>query len=230
MQNYCKNKQLIWRNFGLHITWLSISFFEYSTINNQHGWVSESHVAQRQREDQVSHVLCLWLLSVSRTFLLCHFHFFWQTFLTSLSLSLSLSLCVSLTNHSSIHSFIHLRKRWWTWWNGRSKCRGGSSRMGVRTERWCMWRWWLMSSWKLSGNRLQFMPPFVSSLLRCTEHSLRSRILQVGLFHLSLLWPFIWKLGYLWLIMYTCPKSCLLWKFLCIFSGKCKKPPSTLRL
>ncbi|XP_022741004.1 WUSCHEL-related homeobox 13 isoform X2 [Durio zibethinus] len=44
-----------------------------------------------------------------------------------------------------------------------------------------------MSSWRLSGSKLLFMPPFVSSLLKCIRTSLPSKILQASLsFFLSL--------------------------------------------
>jgi len=144
------------------------------------------------KEDQVSRLKCLCLLSVSLTF------------------SFSDNLCGLLFLILSLHQINNIiiiqttiivterqrrqkKKKWWTWWNCRNSCRGGSSRLGTTTmsmstptENSCMSKSWPMNSWKLWGNKLLSMPPFVTNSSRCTEHSQLSRILQVPLLSFTL--------------------------------------------
>lgn len=135
------------------------------------------------KEDQISGLKCLCVLSVSLTF--C----FSDNLCGLLFLLLSLH---QIDNIIIIQSAIIVaergtkQKRWWTWWSCRNSCRGGSRvgtimSMSMPTENSCMSKSWLTNSWKLSGNKLLFMVPSVINSLRCTEHSQPNRILQVPL-------------------------------------------------
>lgn len=75
---------------------------------------------------------------------------------------------IIISSHVNVYVIDKEAEGWW--WNGRNSCRGGTTEKS---------RSWLMSSWKLSGNKLQFMLLFPTNLFRCTLHSQLTTILQV---------------------------------------------------